>query len=147
MTIVIGPFRDMMALHDRVNRLFDASLNREEGRDEDVERPTWTPAVDIYETQDSIVVNVEAAGIAKERFAVEVKEDVLTIRGERPFEKDVSREQYHRVERNYGRFRRSFILGVPVKVDRISAAYRDGVLEIVLPKVEEAKPRKIQITE
>ena len=69
------------------------------------------------------------------------------VKGERPFEKDVSREHYHRIERAYGRFRRSFVLGTPIHNDGITATYRDGVLEIVLPKVEEAKARKIEITE
>lgn len=144
MTIIHTPFRELMALQDRMNRLFNAT-GRQEGGEEDLDRPTWTPAVDIYETKDSIVVNVEAAGLSREAFNVELKDDVLTIKGERPFEKDVNREQYHRVERAYGKFRRSFILGVPVQVDRISATYRNGVLEITMPKTEEVKPRRIEI--
>jgi len=138
------PFRELMAIQDRMNRLFDTSI-RSEGGDEDVEAAAWTPAVDIYETKDAIVVAVEAPGMNREQFAVEVKDEVLTIKGDRPFEKDVSREQYHRIERAYGKFRRSFVLGTPVNTEGITAAYRDGVLEVVLPKVEEAKARKIEI--
>ncbi|MCK5352199.1 Hsp20/alpha crystallin family protein, partial [bacterium] len=70
-----------------------------------------------------------------------------TLQGERPFEKDVSREHYHRIERSYGRFRRSFVLGTPIHNDGITATYKNGVLEIVLPKVEESKPKKIEITD
>ena len=141
-----SPFRELMALQDRMNRMFESSVHGERG-DEDMETAAWTPAVDIYETKDAIMVNVEAPGMSREQFAVEVKDDVLTLKGERPFEKDVSREHYHRIERTYGKFRRSFVLGMPVNNDGITASYRDGVLEIVLPKVEEAKAKKIEITE
>jgi HSP20 family protein len=145
MAMIRTPFRELMAIQDRMNRLFDTSM-RGEGGDEEVEAAAWTPAVDIYETKDAIVVTVEAPGMTREQFSVEVKDDVLTIKGERPFEKDVSREQYHRIERAYGRFRRSFILGTAVQTNRITANYTDGVLAITLPKIEEAKPKKIEIT-
>jgi HSP20 family protein len=141
-----SPFRELMALQDRMNRMFDSSVHGE-GADEEMESAAWTPAVDIYETSDAIMVNVEAPGMSRDQFTVEVKDEVLTLHGERPFEKDVSREHYHRIERAYGRFRRSFVLSTPIHSDGITAAYRDGVLEIVLPKVEEAKARKIEITE
>jgi HSP20 family protein len=141
-----SPFRELMALQDRMNRMFDSSVHGE-GTDEDMEVTAWTPAVDIYETSDAIMVNVEAPGMSRDQFTVEVKDEVLTLQGERPFEKDVSREHYHRIERSYGRFRRSFVLGTPIHNDGITATYRDGVLEIVLPKIEEAKARKIEITE
>jgi len=141
-----SPFRELMALQDRMNRMFDNSV-RGERPDEEMETSTWTPAVDIYETKDAIMVNVEAPGMSREQFTVEVKDDVLTLKGERPFEKDVSREHYHRIERSYGRFRRSFVLSTPIRNEGITATYRDGVLEIVLPKVEEAKAKRIEITE
>lgn len=141
-----SPFRELMALQDRMNRIFDSSVHGER-TNEEMETAAWTPAVDIYETKDAIMVNIEAPGMSRDQFSVEVKDDVLTLKGERPFEKDVSREHYHRIERAYGKFRRSFVLGVPINSDDITAAYRDGVLEIVLPKVEEAKAKKIEITE
>jgi HSP20 family protein len=141
-----SPFRELMALQDRMNRMFDSSVHGE-GTDEEMEAAGWIPAVDIYETADAIMVNVEAPGMSRDQFTVEVKDDVLTLKGDRPFEKDVSREHYHRIERAYGRFRRSFVLGVPVKNDGITAAYKGGVLEIVLPKVEETKAVNIEITE
>ena len=145
MATIRTPFKDLMAIQDRMNRLFDTSI-RGEGGEEEVEAAAWTPAVDIYETKDAVVVTVEAPGMTREQFSVEVKDEVLTIKGERPFEKDVSREQYHRIERAYGKFRRSFILGMAVQTDSITATYNEGVLEITLPKVEEAKPKKIEIT-
>ena len=141
-----SPFRELMALQDRMNRMFDSGVHGE-GTDEEMDSAAWTPAVDIYETTDAIMVNVEAPGMSRDQFTVEVKDDVLTLKGERPFEKDVSREHYHRIERAYGRFRRSFVLGVPIRNDGITAVYKSGVLEIVLPKVEESKARKIEITE
>ncbi|UCF30752.1 MAG: Hsp20/alpha crystallin family protein [bacterium] len=146
MTPTKEPFRELMALQDRMNRLFTGNFGRE-GTEQDLEAATWAPPVDIYETKDDIVVNVEVPGIAKDLISVEVKDDVLAIRGERPFEKGMTKEQYHRMERAYGKFRRSFILGTPVQIDGVRAAYKDGVLEITLPKVEAVKPRKIEISE
>lgn len=145
MATVRSPFRELMALQDRMNRMFD-NRAQNPGTDEEVETAAWTPAVDIYETKDAIMVNVEAPGMSRDQFNVEVKDDVLTLKGERPFEKDVSREHYHRIERAYGKFRRSFILDTQINSDGIKATYRDGVLEIYLPKVEEAKPKRIEIT-
>ena len=141
-----SPFRELMALQDRMNRMFDSTVPGE-GTDEETEGAAWTPAVDIYETKEAIIVNVEAPGMSRDQFSVEVKDDILTLRGERPFEKDVSRENYHRIERAYGRFRRSFVLSTPINSDGITAVYKDGVLEIVLPKVEETMAKKIEITE
>ena len=144
--IIRSPFRELMALQDRMNRMFDSNVHGE-GTQEDVDTVAWIPAVDIYETKESIIVNVEAPGMSRDQFMVEVKDDVLTLRGERPFEKDVSRENYHRIERSYGRFRRSFVLGTTINNDGITAVYRDGVLEVVLPKIEESAARKIEITD
>jgi HSP20 family protein len=146
MALTKEPFRELMALQDRMNRLFTGNFVRD-GSEEDLESASWTPPVDIYETKDDIVVNVEVPGMSKDLISVEVKDDVLVIQGERPFEKDVDKEQYHRIERSYGKFKRSFLLGVPVQVDGIQAGYRDGILEITLPKVEAVKPRKIEISE
>lgn len=145
MAIKRAPFKELMALQDRMNRLFDGSVGRE-GADEDFETSAWTPPVDIYETKDDVVVKVEVPGTSRDLISVEVKNDVLVISGERPFEKDISKENYHRIERAYGKFRRSFILGIPVQVDQIKASYRDGILEIFLPKVEDAKPKKVEIS-
>ena len=141
-----GPFKEMMALQDRMNRLFQGPMDRED-EGEDFDSTSWNPPVDIYETKDDIIVNVEVPGILRDLISVEVKDEVLIIQGERPFEKAVDKEQYHRIERAYGKFRRSFILGVQVQIDRIKASYRDGVLEISLPKVEEIMPKKIEISE
>jgi HSP20 family protein len=144
MAITRTPYQELIALQDRMSRLFDG-LERSGKGEEEFEASSWAPPVDIYETRDAVVVKVEVPGVTRERIAVEVKDDVLSISGERPFERDVARENYHRVERPYGRFKRSFILGIPVQVDGVKAACREGVLEVTLPKVEEARPRKIEI--
>ncbi|GBE15445.1 MAG TPA: Hsp20/alpha crystallin family protein [Proteobacteria bacterium] len=144
MAIAREPFKELMALHDRMNRIFQGETGHGD-LEEEFESSIWSPPVDIYETQDDILVNVEVPGVKKDRISIEVKDDVLVIQGERPFEKDIAGEQYHRIERSYGRFRRSFVLSVPVQVDGIKAAYQGGILEITLPKLEAAKPRKIEI--
>jgi HSP20 family protein len=144
MAITKTPYQELLALQDRMSRLFDG-LERTGKGGEEFESSSWAPPVDIYETRDEVVVKVEVPGVTRDRIAVEVKDDVLCIRGDRPFERDVARENYHRVERPYGRFKRSFILGIPVRVDEVKAACRDGVLEVILPKFEEARPRKIEI--
>jgi HSP20 family protein len=147
MAVTRSPYQELLALQDRMSRLFSGleQPGGPGGAGEDFESSSWAPPVDIYETHDEVVVKVEVPGVARDRIQVEVKDDVLTIRGERPFERDVSRENYHRVERPCGKFKRSFILGVPVRVDGVKAVARDGVLEVTLPKVEEVRPRKVEI--
>jgi HSP20 family protein len=106
----------------------------------------WSPAVDVAETQDGIVLRAELPGMRQEDIDIELTGDTLTLRGERKFENREQRENFVRVERSYGRFQRSFTLGVPVQHDQVRANYRDGVLEIVLPKSEATRPRKVQVT-
>ncbi len=141
----MDPFRDVMGIQDRMNRLFEDFLVRGRGRDEGIETGTWLPAVDIYETDDDVIVKAELPGLTKDEVGVEVKGGVLTLRGERKLEKEVKEENYHRVERSYGTFVRSFTLPVSVDEDRVSAKLADGVLEIRLPKKAEAKPKQIRI--
>ena len=135
------PFRDLSALQDRINRVFNEQLNR--GEAEGTEK-TWAPVVDILESESDLIVRAELPGIKREEIDVEVTSESLTIRGERKYD-DQSKEKVLRVERAYGPFQRSFSIGVPVQPDKIKAAYRDGVLEIIVPKAEEVKPQKIAI--
>jgi HSP20 family protein len=106
----------------------------------------WTPPVDVAETEDAILLHVELPGIKLEEIDIELTGDTLTIRGERKRVREEQKDNFVRVERSYGRFQRSFTLATPVKNDKVSAAYRDGILEITLPKSEETKPRKIAVT-
>ena len=105
----------------------------------------WAPSVDIYETDEALVVQAELPGIEKKDVKVEVKDGVLTISGERRYEKDVKEENIHRIERSYGKFVRSFSLPTNIDVDHVDATMKNGVLEIRLPKVESAKPKAITV--
>lgn len=144
------PLRDLVMLQDRMNRLFEDSLarTRGEGRREGQEglvTGLWTPPVDIYETDDAIVMKAELPGIDRKDIQLEVRDGVLTLKGERRFEKEVKQENYHRIERAYGAFARSFTLPNTVQPDKVKARFKDGVLEVTLPKAEETRSRQIQV--
>jgi len=138
------PFRDLRSLQDEVNRLFSTSFSRSFG-DEGIARGAWAPSVDIYENKDQIVLEAELPGMNREDFDLTVENNVLTLRGERRFEKHDDSDNYHRVERAYGTFSRSFNLPQTVSSDGATAEYRNGVLRVVLHKREEVKARRIEI--
>lgn len=138
------PFRDLRSLQDEVNRLFSTNLSRVFG-DEGIARGAWNPNVDIYENKDQIVIEAELPGMNREDFDLSFENNVITLRGERRFEKRDESDNYHRVERSYGSFTRSFTLPPTVSGEGISAEYRNGVLRITLPKREEVKARRIEI--
>ena len=135
------PFSDMVQFRDEVGRWFDTLDKRSEGEKATV----WAPDVDIKETDKDIQLKADLPGMRKEDIDISVDEDQLIIKGEREYEKEEKDRDFVRVERSYGSFYRSFNIGVPVKADQIKAAYRDGVLEIVLPKAEAKKPKKIEV--
>lgn len=140
------PFRDITTLQDRMNQLFGNFLERGQGREEGLGTGVWMPVVDIYETKDAICVRAELPGMDKEAVGVEVKDGVLTLRGERKFEKEVKEESYHRIERSYGTFHRSFTLPSSVDGEKVTARMKDGVLQVDLPKKDQAKPKQIKIS-
>jgi HSP20 family protein len=145
MTIVrYDPFRDLRTLQEEVNRLFSTNLTRGFG-EEGIGRGAWNPSVDIYENKDHIVLEAELPGMNREDFELSVENNVITLRGERQFEKKEDSDNYHRVERSYGSFTRSFTLPQTVSADGATAEYRNGVLRVTLPKREETKARRIQI--
>ena len=109
-------------------------------------RGSWIPPVDIYEHEGSLVLKAELPGIDPKDVDVKVENNVLTLQGERKFDSEVKREQYHRVERAYGRFTRSFTLPNVVDTANIKAEFKDGLLRVVMPKREEAKPKQISIS-
>jgi HSP20 family protein len=140
------PFRDLLSLQERMNRLFEESargLGR--GQEEDWTMGAWAPAVDIYEKGTDVVLKAELPGIEPKDVDIRIENNVLTLRGERRTDNEVKRESYHRVERSYGAFTRSFTLPSTVDTTNVKADYKDGVLKITLPKREEAKPKQIQI--
>jgi HSP20 family protein len=138
------PFRDLRALQDEVNRLFSSSLTRDFG-DEGFARGAWAPSVDIYENKDNVVLEAELPGMNREDFELTVENNVLTLRGERRFEKRDEGDNYHRVERAYGQFTRSFTLPQTVSPENATAEYKNGVLRVTLQKREEVKARRIEV--
>lgn len=136
------PFRDLAIFQDRVNRLFgDLYGQREEGV-----LSNWVPAVDIYEGDNKgLVLKADLPDVKREDVSVTVENNTLTLSGERKLESDVKQEQYHRIERAYGRFSRSFSLPTTVDASQIAAEFKNGVLTIRLPFREEAKPRSIDV--
>src|SRR5213083_3565094 len=141
MTVIrYDPFRDLRTLQEEVNRLFSTNLTRPFG-DEGIGRGAWAPSVDIYENKDQIVLEAELPGMKQEDFDLSVENNVITLRGERRFEKKDDTDNYHRVERAYGSFTRSFTLPNTVTAEGANAEYQNGVLRVVLPKREETKAR------
>ncbi|HEV7857342.1 MAG TPA: Hsp20/alpha crystallin family protein [Pyrinomonadaceae bacterium] len=138
------PFRDLRSLQDEVNRLFSTNLTRNFG-DEGIARGAWNPSVDIFENKDQIVLEAELPGMNREDFELTIENNVITLRGERRFEKKDESDNYHRVERSYGSFTRSFTLPQSVTAEKAAAEYRNGVLRVTLPKREEIKARRIEI--
>jgi HSP20 family protein len=138
------PFRDLGLLQDRMNRMFD-DAGRGWRNDEPAATTTWSPSVDIFETEGEIVVKAELPGMDRKDITLHLENNVLTLRGERKFEKETKDENYHRIERSYGNFSRSFSIPATVDPERIRADYKDGVLSIALPKKEQAKPKQINI--
>src|SRR2546421_446797 len=138
------PFRDLKTLQDEVNRLFSTNFSRSFG-DEGISRSAWAPSVDIFENKDEIVLEAELPGMNREDFELTIENNVLTLRGERRFEKKDEADNYHRVERAYGAFTRSFTLPQTVSAENATAEYKNGVLRVVLQKREEVKARRIEI--
>ena len=136
------PFRGVSTLQDQINRLFNETFDRSS---EEASLTPWAPAVDIYETEQSLVVKADLPDIKPEELDIRVENNILTIRGERQFEKKVNESNYLRVERAYGSFSRSFSLANTVNSEAIQAEYKNGVLTLTIPKREEAKPKQIKI--
>ena len=139
----LDPFRELVAMQDRINRIFGEAARRD---DDLFTRGDWMPAVDIYENdKQEVVIKAELPGMKKDEIDLRLENNTLTIRGERKRASDTRDEQYHRVERAYGSFSRSFALPATVDHSKVGADYSDGILTITLPMKEEAKPRQIQV--
>jgi HSP20 family protein len=143
------PFRDLVSLQERMNRLFAESYRGAErsGTEDDwALGGSWAPAVDILEHEGNIILKAELPGVEAKDVDIRVENNVLSLRGERKFDAEVKKEAYHRVERAYGAFSRSFTLPTSVDTEHIKAEFKDGVLRVTLPKREEAKPKQISIS-
>ena len=138
-------------VRDRFGRLFEEAFNdmlRPYGTDpEGVSNRTWIPRVDIREGAEGLTLTMDLPGLGKEDVSITLENNVLTVAGERKFETDEkANDTYHRLERQYGAFTRSFTLGPTVRTDKVEASFKDGVLTVALPKQEESKPRRISIS-
>jgi len=143
MTHFASPNPDMKNLQRQINRIIEPFARFAFG-DEDLVSGSWAVPVDVAESQEQIIVRAEVPGLKQEEIEIEFENGLLTIRGERALQKEETLT-WHRVERTYGKFSRSFTLPRTVDPERISASYRDGILEITVPKKEEAKPKQIRI--
>ncbi len=147
-----NPFQEIALLSENLNKMFNRFF--EEGliaprksifSDELLSQGVWSPDVDIYENKDSIIVKADIPGVEKDKVKVEIKDNVLTIRGERKEERETKEHNVYRMERRYGEFVRSFALPQMVDASKIKAKYKDGTLEITLPKPEEVKGKEIKV--
>jgi len=136
-----SPFAELEAFRREVDRLFREFFGEERAP----AARGWTPSVDIYETPAEVVVQAELPGVKREDIQIELTDDRLTLRGKKERSQEAENATYHLLERNYGEFERSFVLNVPVDIDKAEASYRDGVLTIKLPKVEPKRAKRIEV--
>ena len=139
------PFRNMATLQDRINHIFEETFPRYREVDQDITAGAWTPAVDVYETEEGIIVKADLPGVSKADVAVEIKDNFLHIRGERKTDRPVAEESYYRQERCFGTFHRSFRLQTSVDPGKVKARFKDGVLEVQIPRPEEDPPKRITV--
>jgi HSP20 family protein len=136
------PFRNVSNLQAQVNRLFESNWP---GRGTDSSLATWAPAVDIYETENELVLKADLPDINEKDLDIRVENNTLSIHGERKFEQEVKEDNYLRIERSYGSFTRGFTLPNTVNTEAIKAEYKNGVLRIEMPKRAEAKPKQVKV--
>ena len=141
----LSAFRGQATLQDQINRLFSDAFEHT-GFSQESNLTAWAPAVDIHENEHELVVKADLPGVDAKDLDIRVENNILTIRGERKFEKKVNEDSYLRVERAYGSFSRSFSLANTVNPDGIKADYQDGVLSLTVPKREEAKLKQIKVS-
>jgi len=140
-----NPLRELRTMQEQMNRLLNVSWNHDLSG-EDLKEGIWQPAVDIYETADSIIIKAELPDVDQKDIDVRIEENTLTLKGERRHEGEVKKENYHRIERYFGTFQRSFSLPATVDQENVGAVCEKGVLTITLPKKEETRPKQINVT-
>ena len=140
------PRGNLQSFQDEMNRLFNQFFQGGTGEEAGWGVRTWTPPVDIYETDDALILTAELPGVSKDDVSIEIHQNTLILRGQRKHDAEVKEDNYHRVERAYGTFQRSFMLPTLVDQEHVQATYTDGVLELRLPKSEAAKPKRVAIT-
>ena len=140
------PIRNLQSFQEEMNRMFHEFFRGGNGGEQGWVAGAWTPPIDIYDTDDALVLTAELPGVATDAVSIEVHHNTLTLRGERKPAAAVPEDHYFRRECAYGPFQRSFVLPTMVDADKVQAAYHDGILELHLPKSEAAKPKRIAIT-
>lgn len=139
------PFSELENIQNEINKLFDVSLTRDSGHNIGLLDGAWRPAVDMYDSKDTILVKADVPGLRKDDIEVMVQGDTLIIKGEKKQEKEVHEEDYARMERYYGSFQRAIRLPSEVQTEKVGASYENGVLKLTLPKSEQAKPKQIKV--
>jgi HSP20 family protein len=140
------PFRELDELREEMDRLFERTLGRTVPlRREAQEVRGWAPAIDMFERENEVVLRAEVPGMSKEEINLSVFGNTLTISGERKTEEEIKEDDYYCCERSYGRFQRDITLPQGVDAEKIKASYKNGILEVVLPKTEEAKPKQVEV--
>ncbi len=138
------PFRDLATLRERMNRLFEEAYTSR-GEEKDLVASTWNPSVDIFETENELVLKAELPGVDEDDIEIKIEDSTITLKGDRKFEKETKEENYHRIERSYGSFYRSFTLPRNIDQDKIKAESENGILKVTMPKKAELKPKKVKI--
>lgn len=138
-----NPFKELRTMQEQMNRLLDLAWNREAG--EELKEGIWQPSVDIYEDEESVVIKAEVPDIDQNDIEVRIEDNTLTLKGERKLDQSIRKENYHRVERYYGPFQRSFSLPPTIDQEKVKATCERGVLTLILPKREEKKPKQITV--
>jgi HSP20 family protein len=141
-----NPAQDLMRMREEMNRVFSQFFREGDGEEGTWLTGAWAPPVDIHETEEALILKAELPGFSKDDVHVELHNNRLTLRGERQHEAEVKEEQYHRRERAYGSFQRTFQLPTTIDQDKVSASFQNGILELRLPKSEVAKPKRIAIS-
>ena len=139
------PWREMPALYNRINGMFDDPFFSLDRLADQENLGLWNPAVDLYEKDDHFIIKAELPGINKDDIKVDLKDRVLTLSGERSFDNEVKEENYYRRERSYGKFQRAFTLPADVASEKIKAEFKDGVLQIEVPKPQDKKAKQVTI--
>ena len=139
------PIGNLFNLHNEMGRLFGDLLSSQEN-DVDTENASWIPTVDISESENTYEIHAELPGVTENDVNISVTDNLLTIKGEKNVQENTHNKNYHRVERRYGSFKRSFTLPRLVNTSEIKAGFKDGILSLTIPKAEEAKPKEIQIS-
>ena len=143
--VKFNPWREMPTMHSRMSRFFDDPFFRTDRMADDDSMGMWNPAVDLYEKDDHFVIKAELPGVDKKDIKIDLKDRVLTLSGERSYDNEVKEENYYRKERSYGKFQRAFRLPADVDSDQIKAEFKDGVLQVEVPKPEEQKAKQVTV--